>query len=111
MGARSWTSTLGARVYSAPSPIHGRGCFAKVSFAPGDFIGTYEGPRVEEDGSHVLWVYDADRDRLTGRQGSNLLRWVNHCECPNAEFDGFDLYAKVVIAMDEEITCDYGAAL
>lgn len=111
MGERKWTSTLQTRVYAAPSPIHGTGCFARMTFTSGDFIGTYEGPKVEEDGTHVLWVYEADSDRVIARRGTNLLRWVNHSDEPNAEFDGFDLYAKVAIVVDEEITCDYGAAL
>ncbi|WP_206171735.1 SET domain-containing protein [Thiorhodococcus mannitoliphagus] len=100
-----------SRVYSARSEIHGLGCFARVRFELGDFIGSYEGPEVREDGRYVLWVYDADADQVTARLGTNLLRWVNHSDQPNAEFDGFDLYAKVVIAAGDEITCDYGAAL
>lgn len=82
-----------------------------MRFESGDFIGTYEGPEVEEDGTYVLWVYDADRDRLSARRATNLLRWVNHSDQPNAEFDGFDLYAKQLIVFNEEITCNYGAAL
>jgi SET domain-containing protein len=101
---------LARRVYRAPSPIHGHGCFAKIAFARGDFIGTYSGPEVTQDGTYVLWVYDADRNSLRGRDGRNLLRWLNHGDDPNAEFDGFDLYARRAIAVDEEITFDYGCA-
>lgn len=99
------------RVYAAPSPIHGNGCFAKIRFDPGDLIGAYEGPCVDQDGPYVLWVYDPDRDTLTGRHGTNLLRWLNHSDRPNAEFDGFALFAKLLIQIGEEITCDYGATL
>nr|WP_209262241.1 SET domain-containing protein-lysine N-methyltransferase [Thiorhodococcus minor] len=100
-----------SRVYAARSRIHGFGCFARIGFESGDFIGSYAGPTVEEDGRYVLWVYDAEADRVTARLGTNLLRWVNHSDEPNAEFDGFDLYAKAAIAAGDEITCDYGAAL
>ncbi|EXJ14270.1 SET domain-containing protein [Imhoffiella purpurea] len=101
---------LSDRLYAAPSTIHGRGCFARHGFDAGALIGTFIGPRVDEDGPHVLWVCNSDTDECIGRRGTNLLRWINHCDEPNAEFDGFDLYARRAIARDEEITCDYGAA-
>jgi SET domain-containing protein len=41
----------------------------------------------------------------------NLLRWLNHSDDPNAELDGFDLYARRAIAVDEEITFDYGGGV
>jgi hypothetical protein len=58
----------------------------------------------------VLWTYDSEGNVLVGREGRNLLRWLNHSDDPNAEFDGFDLYARRAIAVDEEITFDYGGA-
>jgi len=100
---------LSARLYVAASPIHGRGCFARIGFELGELIGTFIGPLVDEDGPHVLWVCDAESGEVVGRIGTNLLRWVNHSDDPNAEFDGFDLYARRAIVRDEEITCDYGA--
>jgi len=98
------------RVYKAPSPIHGTGCFARISFEPGDFIGTYEGPRAKRDGTYVLWVL-AEGEEPIGRSGRNLLRYLNHQEDGNAEFDGFDLYARRAIASGEEITFDYNGAV
>lgn len=100
---------LSHRVYAAPSPIHGQGCFARIGFAVGDFIGTFAGVEVDEDGTHVLWLYDDETGVLVGRRGDNLLRWLNHRDQPNAEFDGFDLYACQPISIDDEITIDYGA--
>jgi len=35
------------------------------------------------------------------------LRWLNHQDEGNAEFDGFDLYAKRDISAEEEITFNY----
>lgn len=96
------------RVYKAVSPIHGYGCFARFGFQAGDRIGTYEGPEVQEDGTYVLWVYDAEGQVLTARKGRNLLRWLNHSPDPNAEFDVFELYARRAIEPGEEITIDYG---
>lgn len=92
-------------VYVAASPIHGWGLFARERLARGAFVGTYLGPRARRNGSHVLWV--ADGDGWIGRRGFNRLRYVNHSPRPNAEFDGFDLYALRAIAPGEEITIDY----
>jgi hypothetical protein len=94
------------RVCKGPSLIHGNGCFARVAFSAGDFIGTYQGPKASRDGTYVLWISE-DRIHWTGRSGRNLLRWLNHSDTPNAAFDGFDLYALTEIADGEEITFDY----
>lgn len=110
MSRQTRSDPLSARLYRAVSAIHGQGCFARVPFTSGELIGTYEGPEVTEDDTYVLWIYDADGSILTGRDGRNLLRWLNHSDDPNAEFDGFDLYARRAIAADEEITFDYGGA-
>ena len=37
----------------------------------------------------------------------NKMRYVNHSDKPNAEFDGFDLYSTRPIKPDEEITINY----
>jgi SET domain-containing protein len=110
MGRSSSDDLMCKRVYCAASSIHGQGCFAKIAFRSGDFIGTFEGPTVDRDGIYVLWTYDSEGNVLVGREGRNLLRWLNHSDDPNAEFDGFDLYARRAIAVDEEITFDYGGA-
>ncbi len=97
---------LSKKVYPAPSTIHGTGLFAKTTLAPESYIGTYMGPQAKRDGTYVLWVYYDDGE-VIGRSGRNLLRYLNHCESPNAEFDGFDLYALRTIHPDEEITINY----
>ena len=94
------------RVYKAPTPIHGTGCFARRAFAAEERIGTYEGPLAKRDGTYVLWVYE-EGEAPIGRSGRNLLRYLNHQDDGNAEFDGFDLYATREIARGEEITFDY----
>jgi SET domain-containing protein len=90
----------------APSPIHGKGLFARSHIKRETYIGTYEGPQAKKNGSHVLWVYD-ENDEIVGRRGLNKLRYLNHSDKPNAEFDGFDLYALRNIRPGEEITIDY----
>lgn len=98
---------LGNRVYQAPSTIHGNGLFAKVAIGKGEYIGTYEGPDAKRDGTYVLWVFEDGKEPI-GRSGRNLLRYLNHQDEGNAEFDGFDLYALQDIEPNEEITFDYG---
>ncbi len=94
------------RVYVAPSAIHGRGLFARVRVARGEYIGTYEGPPAKRDGKYVLWLYEGDAV-ISGRRGLNVLRYLNHSERPNAQFAGFDLYARKAIRPGEEITINY----
>ncbi len=90
----------------APSPIHGRGVFALRAIARGSFIGEYGGRSTRRDGTYVLWV--GDDDASEARVGVPPLKYLNHSKQPNAEFDGFDLYALTDIAAGEEITFDYG---
>ncbi|NOY62717.1 MAG: SET domain-containing protein [Gammaproteobacteria bacterium] len=94
-------------VYVAPSLIHGKGLFARVGIKRGTYIGAYEGPPAKRNGSHVLWVFDEEGNMLVGRRGLNQLRYLNHHLNPNAEFDGFDLYAKKAIRADDELTISY----
>lgn len=96
-------------VYVADSGIHGHGLFAARGFAAGDYIGTFHGAPAKRDGIHVLWVYTSSEDAAPiGRRGRNMLRFLNHAAAPNAEFEGFDLYAFGTIDRDDEITIDYG---
>lgn len=95
-------------IYSAPSSIHGTGLFARKGIKKGDYIGTYHGPKAKRDGTYVLWVYDPeDEENAVGCSGRNLLRYLNHAQPGNAEFDGLDLYARVRIRADDEITFNY----
>ncbi|MGD8208005.1 MAG: SET domain-containing protein-lysine N-methyltransferase [Thiohalocapsa sp.] len=99
---------LRSRVRKGCSTIHGYGCFARIAFSAGGYIGTYQGPLASRDGTYVLWVSE-DGETWSGRSGRNLLRWLNHSDSPNAVFVGFDLYALRRIEAGEEITFDYGA--
>lgn len=101
---------LKAVVYSSDSAIHGRGLFAACDIAPGEYIGTFHGSETDTDGEHVLWVYPDEDAEPVGRIGENLLRFINHADPCNAEFDGFDLYALRAIRRDQEITIHYGDA-
>ena len=93
--------------YAKESGIHGKGLYARDMFKQGDYMGEYDGPIVSENGSHVLWVEKYD-DVWVGRDGQNLLRYINHSATPHAEFIDFKLYALRDINPDDEITIDYG---
>ena len=93
--------------YTKESGIHGNGLFARIEIKEGEYLGEYDGPMVSENGSHVLWVEKYD-EVWVGRDGKNLLRYLNHSTDPHAEFIGFKLYALRDISPDEEITIDYG---
>ncbi len=110
-GLRLTDRDLRTMVYVGDSGIHGRGLFAARRIASGEYIGTFHGPAARRDGTHVLWVYTSSQDdEPIGRRGRNLLRFLNHATPCNAEFDGFDLYARRAIRCGEEITIDYGGA-
>lgn len=89
------------------SKIHGKGLFSQVDIENGAYLGRYHGPKVDENGMHVLWV-EKDDGEWEGIDGENILRYLNHCKKPNAEFDGSELYAISDIKPGEEITFDYG---
>ena len=93
--------------YTRKSAIHGSGLFARDKIKQGDYMGEYDGPMVNDNSSHVLWV-EKDDEVWVGRDGKNLLRYLNHSTKPHAEFVGFKLYAMRDIRPDEEITIDYG---
>jgi SET domain-containing protein len=93
-------------VVVAPSPIDGRGVFARRDIAAGTYIGSYEGKTARRNGKYVLWVEDGEE--TIGRSGTPPLKFLNHSDEPNAYFDGFDLYAEVDIRQGQEITFDYG---
>lgn len=107
---RTRNGELREHVYSGPSGIHGTGLFAARDIAKGEYIGTYWGPQAKRDGTYVLWVFDRDNpEDMTGRSGRNLLRYLNHARPGNAEFDGFDLFARTGIRQHAEITFNYEA--
>lgn len=96
--------------YVGESPIHGKGLFARRVIEQGEYIGTYRGPTrhdIDASGPHVLWV-EQEGGEWVGRDGRNILRYMNHHETPCAEFDGFDLYALRDIPCHGEVTIHYG---
>lgn len=89
------------------SDIHGKGLFSKLRIKSGTYLGRYHGPKVKDNDMHVLWI-EQDDGGWQGINGENMLRYLNHCNKPNAEFDGQDLYAIRDIKPGDEVTFDYG---
>ncbi|GJL80653.1 MAG: hypothetical protein DHS20C01_02870 [marine bacterium B5-7] len=94
-------------LYVDESRLHGYGLFARRKLKRGEYIGTYDGPKTKRNDIHVLWVEDKP-GKWCGRDGTNLLRYLNHSHKPNCEFDGFDLYTLCKIKETEELVFDYG---
>ena len=107
MKRRIHNRDLNKIVEARRSTIHGKGLFALKRFRPGQYLGTYHGPMVEDNGTYVLWVEEEPGCWLKC-DGKNSLRYLNHSATPNAEFDGLDLYALKNIQPEQEITFDYG---
>jgi len=96
-------------VYNADSKIHGTGAFANKKIKEGEYIGTYHGPKTQQNDTYVLWIYDLDdEESAQGIDGQNLLRYLNHSTQPNCEFNELDLYALQDIEKGQELTFDYG---
>jgi SET domain-containing protein len=91
------------------SPLHGRGVFATRRIRAGAHIGAFEGKPTRRDGTHVLWVAAPNGGEI-GIRGENDLRFLNHSQQPNAEFDGADLVATRNIQPCCEVTIHYGDA-
>jgi SET domain-containing protein len=102
------TRVMADLVEQAPSSIHGTGVFARSALAAGDLIGVYEGDPTEVDGTFVLWVDDNESGDWRGIDGTGVLRFLNHSQTPNVEFDGPDLYAFRDITSGDELCFDYG---
>lgn len=108
--AKPGTPRLSDLFYVADSGIHGKGLFARTALAKGSYLGTYKGPErtdIDNSGPHVLWV-ETESGEWLGRDGRNILRYLNHCDAPCAEFDGFDLFAISDISPGMEVTIHYG---
>jgi hypothetical protein len=95
------------RVEVRVSPVHGKGVFARRRLSRGQLIGRFEGDRTTENGTYVLWLIDVDGSEV-GVRGRNALRFLNHGDPANAEFEDAELYAIRNVQPGSEILIDYG---
>lgn len=103
-------TTENRKVEIKDSHIHGLGLFAARNMSKGEVIGLYQGPEVDYDGDHVLWIFDEDEEREYGIDGQTETRFVNHSKKANAYFNGEVLEAIQSIKKGDEITHNYGEA-
>jgi len=97
------------RIEVRRSRIHGRGIFAVKRLREGQRIGCFEGDSTTTDGMYVLWLIDENGSE-SGIRGRNALRFLNHGEPPNAEFQGEELFTLRNVQPGAEVLIDYGEA-
>jgi SET domain-containing protein len=97
------------RIEVRESAIHGKGVFARNRLREGQLIGRFEGDRTTENGTYVLWLIGDDGSEV-GIHGRNALRFLNHGDPANAEFEDAALYAIRNVQPGAEILIDYGDA-
>jgi len=96
------------RIEVRESSLHGKGVFARRRLREGQWIGRFEGDRTTANGTYVLWLIDED-GREVGIRGRNALRFLNHGNPANAEFEDTGLYAIQNVQPGTEVLIDYGA--
>jgi SET domain-containing protein len=101
-----------------PSPIAGRGLFARTDLAAGQRIIEYVGERITKDeslrrceaGNPYIFALDDEHD-LDGSVEWNLARFINHSCAPNCETEDDEGRIWVVALRDiragEELTYNY----
>lgn len=105
------------------SPIHGKGVFATVDLAEGEFLIEYKGELISWDEAlrrhphdpanptHTFYFHLDDGHVIDGGVGGNSSRWINHSCDPNceAEQDGMRIFIKTIrpVAAGEELFFDY----
>jgi hypothetical protein len=102
-----------------PSPIHGKGGFARGEIALGTRVVEYGGEKIDkaeslrrcQRGNASIFHLD-ERWDLDGSVEGNPARFLNHSCAPNCEAEGIDgriwIVARRVIRAGEEVTFNYG---
>jgi SET domain-containing protein len=95
------------RIEVRRSRVQGRGIFALQRLRKGQRIGRFEGDSTMIDGTYVLWLIGDDGSEI-GIRGRNALRFLNHGDRPNAEFQDDELYVVRNVQPGAEVLIDYG---
>jgi hypothetical protein len=95
------------RIEIRESRVHGRGIFARKRLREGQRIGRFEGDSTLKNGTYVLWLIGDDGSEV-GIRGKNALRFLNHGEPANAEFQDDELYVIRNVQPGVEVLIDYG---
>lgn len=106
-GRRERERAMLDRIEVRESRIHGRGIFARKRLREGQRIGRFEGEPTTQNGTYVLWLIGGDGSEI-GIRGRNVLRFLNHGDCANAEFLDDELYVVRNVQPGAEVLIDYG---
>ena len=90
-------------IYKKKSKIHGTGLFAGCNIKKGEVIGRWEVVKATSVSIYNILIEDEVEFRVT-----NLLKYSNFSDKPNAESYGWLMTAKKNIKKGDEITWDYG---
>lgn len=96
-------SDVHEKLYVATSDLHGLGMFASGRLAADVVLGRLAGMPTYDDGTYVLWLTDE-----LGLEVTNDFRFINHSKSPNCALTDVDVVTLKAIAVDEELTHDYG---
>lgn len=92
------------RLQIAPSPLHGKGLFARDFIKQGTLLGEIRGIRTVHDDCYVLWLSEFIGVRMLCKY-----KYINHSDSPNVIlYDTLEVCALRDIYPGEEITHDYG---
>ncbi len=121
---RKSASSLGRRIQTRRSGVHGLGVFALQAIAAGEVIIEYTGqiitwkqalkrhPHDPKDPNHTFYFHIDDGRVIDAKYGGNSSRWINHSCAPNCEADEQDgrVFIKALrkIRPGEELFYDYG---
>tara|TARA_B110000483_G_C18039102_1_gene481853 strand:+ start:688 stop:948 length:261 start_codon:yes stop_codon:yes gene_type:complete len=79
-----------------------------VCFKQGSLIAKFNGIETSQDGNHVLWVEDKITKEVQAHLGTGMLKYLNHSNVPNCEFNGLELFALKDILVSDELCFHYG---
>ena len=79
-----------------------------VRFKQGSLIAKFNGIKTSQDGNHVLWVEDKATKKIQAHLGTGMLKYLNHSNVPNCEFNGLELFALKDILESDELCFHYG---
>lgn len=93
-------------IFVKKSPLGGYGVFATENIGKGRRIGRWVGKRTNRNSKYVNWMEFPEGFR--GYLGRGRLKFLNHSDKHNSEFNGLELFAIKSIRKGAEITIDYG---
>ena len=120
----AFAPSVGRRVQTRRSGVHGKGVFALQDIPEGEVIIEYAGeiiswtealrrhPHDPSDPNHTFYFHIDEDHVIDGKVNGNSAKWINHSCDPNCEADeeGTRVFIKALrnIKAGEELNYDYG---